>query len=161
MDKENIAQNLHRVFIENRWTLSAAESCTGGRLSARLTTLPGASKYFLGSVVVYSNMLKVNLLKISPQILSSFGAVSKQTVEAMIQGILDLTRSDYAVAVSGIAGPEGGSSEKPIGTLWGGLGSRKGKMHVWQFHLQGTREQIMESTVDVLLQALLDFVPIE
>ena len=97
--------------------IGTAESCTGGAIAALLTSVPGASKYFKGSVVAYSNMVKKDLLKVSPDTLLSFGAVSIPTVEEMAVGLLDVLDIDVSVAVSGIAGPSGGSVEKPVGTI--------------------------------------------
>jgi len=149
-----IEETVHRRFIDNGWTLSLAESCTGGHLAARLTRLPGASRYFLGSLIAYSNSLKINLLKVPPALIEQHGAVSSEVASAMATNILHLTQSDYAIAVTGIAGPDGGTPTKPVGTIWGSIASKQG-VHTWQFHLSGSRDRIMEEAVDVLLKELL------
>jgi len=99
-------------------TLSTAESCTGGMIAHLITSVPGASDYFEGSVVSYANEVKENVLKVKKETLERHGAVSRETVEEMATGAKELLRTDYAIAVSGIAGPTGGTPEKPIGTVW-------------------------------------------
>lgn len=148
---------IHQVFIEQGWTLSLAESCTGGALAARLTSHPGCSQYFLGSIVSYSNDLKVKLLDVSPAILEEKGAVSHEVVSQMAEGVRHLTNSDYSIAISGIAGPTGGTPEKPVGTIWAAIAWRNG-LHVWNFHLTGQREQIILQSVDLVLDQLLSII---
>lgn len=154
----NIAERVHQRFMEKGWTLSLAESCTGGSLAARLTLLPGASAYFLGSVVAYSNDLKIKALHVPPEMIRDYGAVSREVVIAMLDGILDLTGSHFALAVSGIAGPSGGTPEKPVGTVWGGIGKRDGWRHSWSWSMPGNRAEIISGSVDRLLEELLDFI---
>lgn len=146
---------VHQYFIQNKLTLSIAESCTGGSISARLTKLPGSSNYFLGSVVAYSNTLKVNLLHVLEKTLENQGAVSKGVVTEMAQGIIMLTKSHFSIAVSGIAGPSGGTPEKPVGTIWAAIGRQGLPPYVWHFFLQGNREIIIEEAVNVCLEQLL------
>lgn len=99
-------------------TVSTAESCTGGSIAARLTSIAGSSEYFNGSIVAYSNEVKMNLLHVSPDTLERFGAVSEQTVVEMVKGAMKTLKTDCAVATSGIAGPGGGTLDKPVGTVW-------------------------------------------
>ena len=99
-------------------TLSVAESCTGGYISHLITQHAGSSQVFFGGVVSYSNQLKESVLGVKPETLQQFGAVSGETVKEMVEGALRNFNSDYAVAVTGIAGPDGGSAEKPVGTVW-------------------------------------------
>lgn len=99
-------------------TVSTAESCTGGNIAARLTSIAGSSEYFNGSVVAYSNNIKVNLLHVSPATLELYGAVSEETVIEMVKGAMNALKTDCAVATSGIAGPGGGTPNKPVGTVW-------------------------------------------
>lgn len=115
-----------RMLAENGKTLSAAESCTGGTISALLTSVPGSSAYYLGSVTSYANEIKMNVLGVPEQIIAKYGAVSSECVAAMAEGVRKLTGSDYSVATSGIAGPGGGSEEKPVGLVWIGVSSEKG-----------------------------------
>lgn len=107
-----------KLLLEQNSTLSTAESCTGGQIAHLITRIAGSSAYFLGSVVSYANSVKEEVLKVKPETLSNFGAVSEQTVIEMAEGVLKLTGSSYAVSTSGIAGPGGGTPEKPVGTIW-------------------------------------------
>lgn len=152
----DIAEVVHHRFLESGKTLSAAESCTGGAFASRLTHFSGASRYFLGSIVAYSNDLKIGLLGVSDATIKKYGAVSGETVEAMLQGILKCTSSDYAVAVSGIAGPTGGTPEKPVGTVWCGMCERDGTPDVWKIKVRGTREMVIDWSVNALLIKLLE-----
>jgi nicotinamide-nucleotide amidase len=153
-------ETLHAWFIEHKKTLSFAESCTGGLLSTHMTAMPGASHYFLGSVVVYSNALKEKILKVSPETLSSEGAVSSQTAQEMLIGLFKVTEADFGLAVTGIAGPSGGTLEKPVGTVFYALGEKSGKMEAGSFCAQGNRQTIMLSTTNQLLEKLLNYVMI-
>lgn len=107
-------------------TLSTAESCTGGMISSLITSVPGSSEYFLGSVTSYANSVKENVLGVPSRIIEEYGAVSSECVSAMAEGVRRLTGSDYSVATSGIAGPGGGSDKKPVGTVWIGVSSHMG-----------------------------------
>jgi PncC family amidohydrolase len=149
-----LVKNIQQLFIKNNWTLSIAESCTGGELSASITRVSGCSAYFLGSFIAYSNDLKAKILKIDSEVLLQKGAVSKEVVGQMAEGMLHLTGSDYCIAVSGIAGPEGGTPEKPVGTIWGAIACKNKQAVIWQFHLSGNREEIINQTVQVLLEKL-------
>lgn len=99
-------------------TVSTAESCTGGSIAARLTSIAGSSEYFNGGIVAYSNKVKMELLNVSSETLDQYGAVSEQTVVEMVKGAMKALKTDCAVATSGIAGPGGGTPEKPVGTVW-------------------------------------------
>ena len=107
-------------------TLSTAESCTGGMISSLITSVAGSSEYFLGSVTSYANEVKENVLGVPAEIIAEHGAVSSECVAAMAEGVRRITSSDYSVATSGIAGPGGGSEEKPVGTVWIGVSSDNG-----------------------------------
>ena len=131
-------------------TLGTAESCTGGYLAHRITLVPGSSAYFKGSVIAYSNEIKEKLLGVAPETLEQFGAVSEQTVREMVQGTLDLLQVDLAIAISGIAGPTGGSPEKPVGTIWLAVGDR-GQITTHLLHAGKDREKnIQYSTAHAL-----------
>lgn len=106
------------LLKQKNLTVSTAESCTGGSIAARLTSIAGSSEYYNGSVVAYSNEVKIGLLSVSSQTLEQFGAVSEQTVIEMVKGAMKALKTDCAVATSGIAGPGGGTPEKPVGTVW-------------------------------------------
>ena len=99
-------------------SIATAESCTGGSIAARITSIPGCSEYYKGGIVAYSNQVKIDLLEVSPAILSAKGAVSEETVIAMAKGVMKQLNVDCAIATSGIAGPDGGTVDKPVGTIW-------------------------------------------
>ena len=105
-------------------TISTAESCTGGFLAHKITSVPGSSAYYWGSVIAYDNSLKIRQLGVSENTLAEHGAVSEATVREMVKGAIDLLGTDIAVATSGIAGPGGGTEEKPVGTIWIAVGNK-------------------------------------
>ena len=109
------------MLMKHHKTLSVAESCTGGKIASLITSLPGASNYFYGSVTSYDNSVKHNILGVSNEILTSYGAVSKECAEAMALGVKKALGTDYAISTTGIAGPDGGSADKPVGTVWIGV----------------------------------------
>ena len=126
-------------------TIATAESCTGGFLAHRITTVSGSSAYFKGSIIAYANEVKTNLLKVKETTLEQFGAVSEQTVVEMVQGTLDLLNTDIAIAVSGIAGPTGGTPEKPVGTIWIAVGN-KDRIKTLLLHAGKDREKNIQYT---------------
>ncbi len=109
---------LGNLLKQNNKTISTAESCTGGKIASLITGIPGSSAYFKGSIIAYSNEIKVKELSVNPETLQIYGAVSEQTVIEMAENIRKKFNTDYSVAVSGIAGPDGGSEQKPVGTIW-------------------------------------------
>lgn len=123
---DTLERCIGRILAAAGKTLSAAESCTGGTISALMTSVPGSSGYYLGSVTSYANSVKTNVLGVPADIIERHGAVSSECVAAMAEGVRKLTGSDYSVATSGIAGPGGGSDEKPVGLVWIGVSSEKG-----------------------------------
>ena len=106
------------ILKQKKLTLSTAESCTGGNISARITSIPGSSEYYKGSIIAYDNEVKMKLLHVSPCTLEENGAVSRETVIEMAKGAMSTLKTDCAVATSGIAGPGGGTPSKPVGTIW-------------------------------------------
>lgn len=132
-------------------TLSVAESCTGGNISHVLTSVPGSSGFFTGAVVAYSNDIKTRILHVSPEVLKEHGAVSQQVVEQMAAGVRKLMKTDYAIATSGVAGPSGGTDEKPVGTVWIAACSAD-TMFSREYHFGSLRDQnIIRSTQAALL----------
>jgi len=117
-EDDSMAGNIGNILKEKGLTVSTAESCTGGNIAHFFTLNPGSSVYYKGSVVTYSNDLKIKLLGIDPQVIAAKGAVSKEVVEAMALNARRLMGTDFAIATSGIAGPDGGTPEKPVGTVW-------------------------------------------
>lgn len=123
-DEDTLQVVIGKMLRERGMTLSVAESCTGGHISELITSISGCSDYYKGSVTSYANEVKINTLGVSAEIIEQFGAVSEQTVRAMAEGVLIHLNTDFAVATSGIAGPGGGSPEKPVGTVWMGVAHR-------------------------------------
>lgn len=150
-----IEEAVHAAMIERKMTLCLAESCTGGRIAAQLSRLSGASQYLLGSSVVYANELKEEWLGVHKNLLNQCGAVSREVVVAMWEGLMARSHADFGVAVSGIAGPEGGTAEKPVGTIFAAVG-RRGKTPETQhlFLERGDRETRIQTATNCLLGAL-------
>jgi PncC family amidohydrolase len=144
------------LLHDREWKLALAESCTGGLVGNRITDIPGSSEYFLGGVVAYSYKAKVDLLGVSWETLNSTGAVSRETVIEMARGARTAMNADIAVSVSGIAGPGGGTPEKPVGTTWIGLAAKDGEWaRVFQF--SGDRVPNKAQAAEAALQMLLDY----
>jgi len=145
---------IHNILHKRDETIAFAESCTGGELSSRITKIPGSSKYFLGSFITYSNELKKDILKVSDKTLKEKGAVSIQTVKEMIKGVFDITDATYSIAISGIAGPTGGSSEKPVGTICLAIAKRSEDIDAGILHLPFTRSLIITAATNIAFGAL-------
>ena len=149
-----LAGALGSILAERGETLATAESCTGGNIAHEITRIAGSSVYFKGSVVAYSNEVKTRVLNVSSEILSGFGAVSRETVLLMVSGVQRLLSSDCAIATSGIAGPGGGSVEKPVGTVW--IAVRYGeRSEVECFCFEGDREQVIARATQSALLMLI------
>jgi len=147
---------LGHLLQERGLKLVLAESCTGGLLGSRITDVPGSSEYFLGGVVAYAYEAKADLLNVSWDTLNTKGAVSSETVLEMARGVRNLMKSDIALSISGIAGPGGGTLEKPVGTTWIGLAASEGEWaKVFQF--SGDRVQNKIAAVEAALTFLLDY----
>lgn len=125
-DNKSLEETVGKLLRENKLRLATAESCTGGYLSHLITSVAGSSDYFSGSVIAYSNDVKKNLLSVNAETLAKYGAVSEETVREMAEGARKLLGADLAVSTSGIAGPSGGTAEKPIGTVWVALADSRG-----------------------------------
>jgi len=149
MNLQNIAERL----IATGKSVSCAESCTGGLLAAEFTRLPGSSAWFHMSWVTYSNEAKQRLLGVLPHTLETYGAVSEETVREMAEGALRLANADYALSISGIAGPDGGSAEKPVGTVCFGLATRQTSF-ARRMHFTGDRNAVRAQAVAFALQWL-------
>ena len=124
-DEEPLEITIAKLLKNSNKTMATAESCTGGKIASLITTVPGSSTYFKGSIVAYSNEVKIKVLGVKDEIIRSHGAVSQEAIVAMAQGVRNLLDTDYSIATSGIAGPDGGSAEKPVGTIWIAVASRK------------------------------------
>jgi nicotinamide-nucleotide amidase len=117
-DRDTVAKSIQNLFQSKGLTLSAAESCTGGLIAHEITSIPGSSVHFMGSMVTYSNEAKMVVLGVQEESLMKYGAVSEQVVREMAEGVRLKLQTDYAIATSGVAGPSGGTAEKPVGTVW-------------------------------------------
>ncbi len=140
-DKETLEEVVGRSLKENQATISVAESCTGGLIGHRLTNVPGSSEYFMGGVISYSNRAKIDLLNVSPETIRNHGAVSRQAAVEMASRVRSVHKTTLGLAVTGIAGPAGGSPEKPVGTVFIALVDEKGTK-VEGYRFGGSREQI-------------------
>ena len=149
-------ESLAQILLERNWKATAAESCTAGMVSAKLTRLPGSSAWFDMGISVYSNEAKARLLAVGQDILSQYGAVSEQTAIAMCRGVMGMAKADLAVSVTGVAGPSGGAPGKPVGTVWFAAGTRRGvfaKKKVFPGDRDAVREAAARFAVAMLLEA--------
>ncbi len=144
------------LLRERGLRLAVAESCTGGLIGHRITNVPGASTYYMGSVTAYAYEAKVRLLGVRWSTLEKYEAVSKETALEMATGVRRALAADVGVSVSGIAGPGGGTPEKPVGLTWIGL-SAPGMDEAWQYIWNGDRLQVKEQSAQQALQLLVDF----
>lgn len=154
---EELARALVQELIQSGRSVAAAESCTGGWIAKSITDVPGASLCFAYGIVSYSNGAKESLLGVSRRTLEQSGAVSEPTVREMAEGIIKLSGADLAVAVSGIAGPDGGSAEKPVGTVWFAWAERQKhetRLHARMHQFDGDRLAVRQQAVIVALQGL-------
>lgn len=149
-----------RMLSEKGKTVSAAESCTGGMISSLFTSIPGSSEYYLGSVTSYANSVKTGVLGVPSEIIEKHGAVSEECVKAMAEGVRRITGSDFAVATSGIAGPGGGSEEKPVGLVWIGVSSQAGT-EAYRMVFRGDRKRNIERFAANALNILRKKIKIE
>lgn len=140
---DTLQEYIGRLLAANGKTVSAAESCTGGTIAAMFTSVPGSSEYFLGSVTSYANSVKTGVLGVPSEIIEKHGAVSRECVAAMAEGVRRITGSDFSVATSGIAGPGGGSEAKPVGTVWIGVSSIRGTK-TYRMQFKGDRSRNIE-----------------
>ncbi len=144
-DDESPAESIGKILIEKGWTVSTAESCTGGAIARLFTENPGSSDYFKGSVVAYSNEVKIDILGVEDKLIRNHGAVSQEVVESMAINGCRVMKSDFAIATSGIAGPGGGTEEKPVGTVWIAVAFRD-QVVSQLFHFGNDRERNIART---------------
>lgn len=150
------------ALAARNWRVGTAESCTGGSLAALITSVPGSSRYFAGGVVSYANEVKRRVLGVSGEALEQHGAVSREVVEQMALGAVRILDCDWAVATSGVAGPDGGSPEKPVGTVWIAVASRRGVAASRRFGSgSALREVNISRASDAALLMLLEFVELD
>lgn len=145
-----------QLLLQRRATVTTAESCTGGWIAKVFTDIAGSSAWFERAFITYSNDAKQQMVGVTEGSLQRWGAVSEQVVQEMAAGALKEAKADYAIAVSGIAGPDGGTAEKPVGTVWFAVVSSTGKQLTKSIVFQGDREAVRRQTVAVALQILHD-----
>jgi nicotinamide-nucleotide amidase len=149
----NMASALLDLLASKNKTIVCAESCTGGLISTMLTEIPGSSRAFLGSFVTYSNNMKISMLGVSDNTLQQHGAVSEETAREMALGALARSHADYTLAITGIAGPDGGTTEKPVGTVWIAWGNRK-RIQARRFNISGPRKRFQQLVAALALDLL-------
>lgn len=154
---ENMQEVLGKILLQINKTVSTAESCTGGAIASLITSVPGSSIYYKGSIVSYSNNIKESLLDVKKETLEKYGAVSEETVREMLSGLLQKTNTDYGIAVSGIMGPDGGTPDKPVGTVWVAVGNKE-KQNVQILKQRFERKKNIEVTSVMALNMMRKFV---
>ena len=148
------------LLTEKKLTISCAESCTGGLLTDRLTNVAGSSAYVKGAVVAYANETKMNVLQVKEETLNNFGAVSRQTAQELAVNVRQILNTDIGVSITGIAGPGGGTPEKPLGTVYIGISGPNGD-RIQKFNFKGTRTEIKEKAVEAALVLIQVYLTIE
>jgi nicotinamide-nucleotide amidase len=156
-EDKDLENSVDQLLREKGLTLSLAESCTGGKLASLFTAIPGCSAYFKGGVVSYSNEAKRDILGVNFSDIEKYGAVSRPVVEQMALGARRIFHTDCAIATSGIAGPDGGTPEKPVGTVWIAV-SYKNRLHAQEFHFSNSRESNILRACNTGLQLLLEII---
>lgn len=155
LSDRTVAQVLGKLLLERELTVSSAESCTGGNIAHRIVQTPGSSAYFLGSVVSYSNEVKCNVLGVPRSFIDKYGAVSGQVAEAMAKGAAKLMHTDCAIATTGIAGPDGGTRFKPVGTVW--IAVKYLDTLVSEcIHFKGDRDEVIDSATNHAMVMLIN-----
>ena len=153
---DSLAAEIGALLKAKNARLALAESCTGGLIAKTVTDVAGSSDWFDRGLVTYSNAAKQDLLGVSADVLAQFGAVSRECCEAMARGLMVMTPADWGIAVTGIAGPGGGSPEKPVGLVWLGWVHRHGSVECRSLQLGGSREQIRSASAKAALLGLVD-----
>ncbi len=148
-------KRLGTLLIEHKKTLSTAESCTGGMIAKAITDVPGSSRYFMGGVVSYSDEVKIKALHVDGAMIEKYGAVSSQTARAMAKGVRQFMKTDCAIAVTGIAGPEGGTRKKPVGLVYIAVVCG-GKSAVKRFHFNKKRDGNRRLSADMAIKMLIE-----
>lgn len=149
---------LQNILRLNNKTITCAESCSGGLVSFIITSISGSSEIFNGSIVSYSNKIKNEELNVSQNTLENFGAVSIQTVQEMLDGVIKKFNADFAIAISGIAGPHGATTNKPVGTVVIGISDKKNNKIVDIYHFNGSRQEVQIQAAKTALNKILKFI---
>ncbi len=155
MSISHLAQQLGMVLLARKLRCVVAESCTGGALAAAITEIAGSSQWFERGFITYTNEAKIELLAVPHSVISSQGAVSEGTVRAMVRGALDASHADVSVAISGVAGPGGGSPDKPVGTVWLAWACENKPIRAQCYLFKGDRKRIRQQAVEAALEGLI------
>jgi nicotinamide-nucleotide amidase len=160
MNKEltELADSLGRALEARHWMLAPAESCTGGQIAKVMTDVSGSSSWFDRGFVTYSNVAKTEMLGVEGSLIEHYGAVSEPTVRAMAEGALKHSTAQVTVAVSGIAGPEGGTPDKPVGTVWIAWATRDGATQARLHHFRGDRRAVRDQATFAALRGVLSLI---
>jgi nicotinamide-nucleotide amidase len=150
-------QTIGQLLKSYNLTLSVAESCTGGLLSDKITNVSGSSKYFIMTIVAYSNKSKTDFLGVPPAVIKEYGAVSRETAQLMAENIRKKAETDISLSITGIAGPTAPGTDKPAGLIYIGLSSKKKPTRVEEYHFRGNRIEIKNKAVEAALKLLSDF----
>ena len=151
-------EKLHKKLIKKKITLSVAESCTGGLLSSKFTRLSGSSKYFQMGLVTYSNNAKIKILKVKKKIIDKYGSVSPECCGSMVQGLTKISKSKINISVTGIAGPNGGTKDKPVGLVYIGLTKRNKTIVLKNYFKKKDRKSIQNKTVEKCIKLIQDII---
>tara|TARA_B100000073_G_scaffold228541_1_gene190642 strand:+ start:351 stop:821 length:471 start_codon:yes stop_codon:yes gene_type:complete len=153
-----VAKKIIKLLKKKNFKISFAESCTGGLLSSTITSISGSSKVFDMGLVTYSNKAKIELLKVPKSTISKYGAVSHQTCLSMVKNISKISRSNISISITGVAGPRGGTKQKPVGLVYIGI-KKKNKIFIKKNLFKNkNRNQIQKSTVNAAFKMILDFI---
>ena len=151
-------KKLHKKLIDKNLTISVAESCTGGLLANNLTKLANSSKYFQIGFVTYSNEAKIKILKVNKNIIDKYGSVSHECCRAMVQGLSKISKSKINISITGIAGPNGGTKDKPVGLVYIGLTKRNKTIVSKNFFKKKDRKSIQNKTVEKCIKLIQDII---
>jgi nicotinamide-nucleotide amidase len=157
IEDEPMEKIVGKLLMQKNKTISTAESCTGGYIAHLITSMPGSSAFFEGSIVSYSYRIKREVLGVKKKTLLENGAVSEQAVLEMVKGVLKTMKTDYAIAVSGIMGPDGGTDEKPVGTVWVAVGNDQ-QQKTQKFHFRFNRQRNIQFTAVNALNMMRKFI---
>jgi nicotinamide-nucleotide amidase len=151
---KNLVIKIANHFKQNNLKLATVESCTGGGLGYWLTSIPGSSQWYERGFVTYSKTAKITMVNVNPKTIEQFGEVSEETAIEMVNGGLKNSLADYCISITGIAGPDGATAQKPLGTVWIGLGKRNQLIYARHFTLDGNREEIRIRSIESALEEL-------
>lgn len=149
-------KKLQQILRQNNYTLTCAESCTGGLIASHITEISGSSDIFKGSIVTYCNEIKEQELDVKKETMVEYGVVSKEVVDEMLSGVLEKFNASFAIAVSGVAGPNGGTKDKPVGTIVIGVKGLNKILNVDRYYFKGTRKEIQIQATNKAFKILFD-----